>query len=65
MLRLKFRKKKKNYLYLNKFEINQQMEDQWVNGCLTIYIERDVTCRIDNKDIMQRFQNNNPHRKQL
>ena len=41
------------------------MEDQWVNGCLTIYIERDVTCRIDNKDIMQRFQNNNPHRKQL
>ena len=65
MLRLKFRKKKKNYLDLNKFEINQPMEDQWVNGCLTIYIERDVTCRIDNKDIMQRFQNNNPHRKQL
>ena len=41
------------------------MEDQWMNGCLTIYIERDVTCRIDNEDIMQRFQNINPHRKQL
>ena len=41
------------------------MEDQRVNGCLTIYIERDVTGRIDNEDIMQQFQNNNPHRKQL
>lgn len=41
------------------------MEDQWVNGYLTIYIERNVTRRINNENIMQRFQNNNPHRKQL
>ena len=41
------------------------MEDQRVNGCLTIYIERDVTRRIDNEDIMQQFKNNNPHIKQL
>ena len=24
------------------------MGDQWVNDCLSMYIERDVTCKIDN-----------------
>ena len=35
-----------------------------MNDCLVVYIERDVTCSIDNKTIMQRFQNMKTHRKQ-
>ena len=30
-----------------------------------MYIERDVTRRVDNEDIMQRFQNMKPQIKQL
>ena len=33
------------------------MEDQWMNVCLAMYIEREVACWIDNEDIIQRFQN--------
>ena len=33
------------------------MEDKWMNDCLIVYIEKDVTNRIDNKVIMQQFQN--------
>ena len=28
-----------------------------MNDCLVVYIERDVTCNIDNEIIMQQFQN--------
>ena len=33
------------------------MRDQWMNNCLVVYIERDVTRRINNEDVMQQFQN--------
>ena len=36
-----------------------------MNDCMTIYIETNVASYINNEDIMQQFQNNNPHRKQL
>ena len=28
-----------------------------MNDCLVVYIEIDVTCRINNEEIMQQFQN--------
>jgi len=28
-----------------------------MNDCLVVYIERDITCKINNEDIMQQFQN--------
>ena len=36
-----------------------------MNDCLVVYIERDVTCSIDNETIMQWFQNIKTHRMQL
>ena len=33
------------------------MQDQQMNDCLVVYIERDVAYNIDNKTIMQQFQN--------
>ena len=30
-----------------------------------MYIERDVTCNIDNETIMQQFQNKKTHRREL
>ena len=30
-----------------------------------MYLERDVTCRINNENIMQQFQNMKPQRRQL
>ena len=33
------------------------MGDEWINDYLVVYIERDVAYRVDNKDIMQWFQN--------
>ena len=48
-----------------KSELRNQMGDQWMNDCLTMYIEKDITRRIDNESIMQRFQNMKPHRRQL
>lgn len=29
------------------------MGEEWINDYLVIYIERNVACRVDNKDIMQ------------
>ena len=40
-----------------KNELRNRMEDQWMNNCLVVYIERDVVCSINNETIMQRFQN--------
>ena len=37
--------------YIN--ELRNQMGDQWMNDCLIVYIEKDVTCSIDNETIMQ------------
>ena len=28
-----------------------------MNDCLVMYIKKDVACKIDNENIMQRFQN--------
>ena len=41
------------------------MGNKWMNDCLTMYIETDVTSRIDSEDIMQQFQNMKHHRRQL
>ena len=40
--------------YINN-ELCNQMGDKWMNDCLVMYIERDVTWSIDNETIMQRF----------
>ena len=37
-------------------ELRNRMGDQWMNemnDCLVVYIEKDVTCSIDNETIMQ------------
>ena len=36
-----------------------------MNDCLIVYIERDVTCSIDNETIMRQFQNMKTCRMQL
>ena len=41
------------------------MGDQWMNDCLVGYNEKDVACRVDNENIIQRFQNMKPCRRQL
>ena len=46
-------------------ELCNRMGDQWMNDCLIVYIERDVTCNIDNETIVQQFQNMKTHRRQL
>ena len=46
-------------------ELRNRMGDQWMNDCLIVYIERDVTCNIDNETIVQQFQNMKTHRRQL
>ena len=33
------------------------MGNQWINDCMTVYIEKDIACKIDNKSIMQQIQN--------
>ena len=48
-----------------KNELCNRMGDQWMNDCLIVYIEKDVTCSIDNEIIMQRFQNMKTRRRQL
>ena len=48
-----------------KNELRNRMGDQWLNDCLTMYIEKDIACRIDNESIMQWFQNMKPRRRQL
>ena len=48
-----------------KNELCNRMGDQWMNDCLIVYIEKDVACSIDNKTIVQRFQNIKTCRRQL
>ena len=48
-----------------KNKLRNRMEDQWMNNCLVVYIERDIVCSINNETIMQRFQNMKTRRKQL
>ena len=48
-----------------KNELHNRMRDQWMNDCLIVYIEKDVTSSIDNEIIMQRFQNMKTRRRQL
>ncbi|KAL4625686.1 hypothetical protein ACB092_05G043300 [Castanea dentata] len=48
-----------------KNELRNRMEDQWMNDCLVVYIEKDIACSIDNETIMQRFQNMKNRRRQL
>ena len=48
-----------------KNELRNRMRDRWMNNCLMVYIEKDVTCSIDNETIMQRFQNMKTRRRQL
>ena len=48
-----------------KNELRNRMGDQWMDDCLVVYIEKDVACSIDNKTIMQRFQNMKTRRRQL
>ena len=39
------------------------MRDKWLNDCLAVYSDKNVTSRIDNEDIMQQFQNMKYHRR--
>ena len=48
-----------------KNELRNRMGEKWMNDRLIMYIERDVTCSIVNKTIMQQFQNMKTRRKQL
>ena len=41
------------------------MRDQWMNDCLTVYIEKNVANRINKKIITQRFQKMKSHKRQL
>ena len=50
--------------YINN-ELHNQMGDQWLNDCLTVYIEKIIARRIDNESIMQWFQNIKPRRRKL
>ena len=45
--------------------LRNRMEDQWMNDCMVVYIEKNVVCSIDNDIIMQRFQNIKTRRRQL
>ena len=48
-----------------KNQLRNQMGDQWMNGCLVTYIDRDLFDKIDNEVIMYRFQNMKSRRGQL
>ena len=48
-----------------KNRLRSQMSDQWINDSLIVYIEKDIFHSIDNKAIMQRFQNMKTRRNQL
>lgn len=38
-----------------KNQLHNRMGDDWMNGCLVIYIEREVSNTIDNEVIMKCF----------
>ena len=40
-----------------KNQMRNKMGDQWLNDCLTVYLEKDVFDAIDNEPIIQCFQN--------
>ncbi|KAL5566787.1 hypothetical protein UlMin_029951 [Ulmus minor] len=48
-----------------KNQMRNKMGDQWLNDCLTVYLEKDVFNAIDNEPIIQRFQNMKTRREQL
>ena len=48
-----------------KNELHNRIEDQWMNDCFVVYIERYVAYSIDNETIMQRFQNMKTYRRKL
>ncbi|KAL5543761.1 hypothetical protein UlMin_007545 [Ulmus minor] len=48
-----------------KNQMRNKMGDQWLNDCLTVYLEKDVFNAIDNEPIIQRFQNMKTRRGQL
>ncbi|RWR85620.1 Dimer_Tnp_hAT domain-containing protein/DUF4371 domain-containing protein [Cinnamomum micranthum f. kanehirae] len=48
-----------------KNRLRNRMEDEWMNDCLLVYIEKDIFNRIDDETIMQRFQNTKSRRGQL
>ena len=48
-----------------KNELRNRIGDQWLNDCVTVYIEKDIARRIDNESIMQQFQNMKLRKRQL
>ena len=48
-----------------KNRLHNRMEDEWMNDCLLVYIEKDIFNSIDDEMIMQRFQNMTSRRGQL
>ncbi|XP_050945158.1 uncharacterized protein LOC127150698 [Cucumis melo] len=48
-----------------KTRLHNRMGDQWINDCLIAYIEKDLLDKLDNKLIMNRFQNMKTRRGQL
>lgn len=39
-----------------KTDLQNRMEDEWINNSLVVYIEKDVSAKIDRKLILGRFQ---------
>ncbi|KAL0557020.1 hypothetical protein IC582_005538 [Cucumis melo] len=48
-----------------KTRLRNRMKDQWMNDCLITYIEKDLLDKLDNKLIMDQFQNMEIRRGQL
>ena len=48
-----------------KNRLRNRMEDEWMNDCLLVYIEKDIFNSIVDETIMQRFQNMKSRRGQL
>ena len=51
--------------WIVKYKNCNQMEDQWMNDCLVMNIEKDVAYNIDNEINMQWFQNMKTSKKKL
>ena len=45
--------------------LRNRIEDEWMNDCLLMYIEKEIFNRIDDETILQRFQNMKNRRGQL
>ena len=48
-----------------KNKLRNRMRDEWINNNLIVYVKKDAFNSVDNKSIVQRFQNMKSHRKQL